>query len=262
MTQTDVRTPAVAGMFYPGVAAVLAADVDDMLRVAASSASGVMPKALIVPHAGFVYSGSIAASAYATLVHPETIDRVVLVGPAHRVFLEGVVAPSARWLRTPLGDVEVDSDALERAHIARSDVAHRQEHSLEVQLPFLQRIAPRARVCPIVCGRVETAEIATVLEALWGGPETVVVVSSDLSHYMPYEQGRAIDEETSAKIVALDGNLTGEDACGYAGVRGLLAVARKKHLECTLLDLRSSGDTGGKRDAVVGYGAFAFREPS
>jgi len=248
-------------MFYPDDASVLGADVDAMLRAAPRSL-GASPKALVVPHAGFVYSGPIAATAYACITRPHAIERVVLVGPAHRVALRGVAAPSTRWLRTPLGDIEVDRDALERAHVPYSDAAHSQEHSLEVQLPFLQRIVPRAGVCPIVCGRVEAAEVATVLEALWGGSETLLVVSSDLSHYLPYDEGRRVDEQTAAKLVALDDDLTSEDACGYAGVRGLLAVARKKKLTCTLLDLRSSGDTGGagKRSTVVGYGAFAFRE--
>jgi AmmeMemoRadiSam system protein B len=254
----------VAGTFYPRDADVLARDVDAMMRTARSSSPtpSVAPKALIVPHAGYVYSGAIAATAYATIPSGSEIERVVLIGPAHRVFVEGVAAPSARWLRTPLGDVDVDGDALDRARVARNDAAHAQEHSLEVELPFLQRVVPGARVCPIVCGRVDAPAVAACLDALWGASETLIVVSSDLSHYLPYDEGRAADERTAKKIVALEGDLGGDDACGYAGIRGLLAVARAKGLACALLDLRSSGDTAGPRNAVVGYGAFAFREES
>jgi AmmeMemoRadiSam system protein B len=257
----DVRPAAVAGMFYAGSAAVLAADVDAMLRTAcAERAAAAQPKALVVPHAGYVYSGPIAATAYATLTHPEHIERVVLLGPAHRVFLKGLAAPSVRWLETPLGRVEVDVAALDRAHVPRNDDAHEAEHSLEVQLPFLQRVLPKARVCPIVCGRATSDEVAGVLDALWGGQETLVVVSTDLSHYLPYDEGRALDAHTAEKIASLDADISGDEACGYVGLRGLLVVARCKGLACKLMDLRSSGDTGGKsrRGEVVGYGAFAL----
>ncbi|HEY1957585.1 MAG TPA: AmmeMemoRadiSam system protein B [Polyangiaceae bacterium] len=253
----DVRLPAVAGMFYPGDGARLERDVDAMLASAKTSTR--RPKALVVPHAGYVYSGPIAASAYAR-VRGLPIERVVLVGPSHRVPLRGVAAPSTKKLRTPLGDVEVDVEALDRAGVPRDDDVHAHEHSLEVQLPFLQRVLPRARVCPIVCASVD--EVARVLRALWGGRETLVVVSSDLSHYLPYDEGRRADVATAEKIVALDGDIDGEDACGYVGVRGMLAVAREKNLVGELVDLRSSGDTAGKRDEVVGYGAFAFSEAS
>jgi AmmeMemoRadiSam system protein B len=188
---------------------------------------------------------------------------VVLLGPSHRVYLQGVAAPSAARLRTPLGDVEVDVQVLDAAGVVRNEEAHAHEHSLEVQLPFLQRVVPRARVCPLVCGRATPDEVAKVLEALWGGPETLVVVSTDLSHYLPYAEGRALDEKTAKKIVELDPELSGDEACGFVGLRGLLVVARRKGLGCRLLDLRSSGDTGGKgrpNSEVVGYGAFALGE--
>jgi AmmeMemoRadiSam system protein B len=256
----DVRPAAVAGTFYPQDAAALASDVDTMMRSACTARTRIaQPKALVVPHAGYVYSGPIAATAYATITQPETITRVVLLGPSHRVYLQGVAAPSAARLRTPLGDIEVDHGALAAAHVPRNDEAHAQEHSLEVQLPFLQRLVPHARVCPIVCGRASPDEVATVIDALWGGPETLVIVSSDLSHYLPYTEGRAADEQTARKVVALETDLTGDDACGFVGLRGLLVVARRKGLTCKLLDLRSSGDTAGKmRSEVVGYGAFAL----
>ncbi len=257
----EVREAAVAGTFYAGDARELAHDVDAMLNDA-RSARGLFarPKALVVPHAGFIYSGPIAASAYALV--DSTIERVVLLGPSHRVALDGVAAPTARLLRTPLGDVEVDRDALDRAGIARSDVVHAREHSLEVQLPFLQRVAPRARVCPIACGRASRDDVARVIESLWGGPETLVVISTDLSHYLPYAEGREKDTRTAEKIVALDSDLDGDEACGYVGLRGLLVVAKRKKLACRLIDLRSSGDTRGPRAEVVGYGAFALTEPS
>lgn len=262
MTTNDTRPAAVAGLFYAGDAASLASDVDAMLRDAKAEL-GLAPKALVVPHAGFVYSGPVAASAYATLGRGEGIERVVLVGPSHRVALRGVAAPSARKLETPLGVLEVDVDALDRAGVPRDAAAHAREHSLEVQLPFLQRVfGSRVRVCPIVCGRATPEEVARVLRELWGGPETLILVSTDLSHYLPYAVGREADERTAEKILALDTALEGEEACGYVGLRGFLVVAREKGLVGRLLDLRSSGDTAGPRDEVVGYGAFAFAEAS
>jgi hypothetical protein len=258
MMNGDVRPAAVAGTFYEGDARALERSVDDMLAHAARS-DAPSPKVIIVPHAGHVYSGPIAATAYASVTNADAIERVVLVGPSHRVRLEGVAAPSVRALRTPLGDVVVDRDAIDRAGIPMSDAPHAREHSLEVQLPFIQRVFPKARVCPIVCGHASTRAVATVLERLWGGPETLVVVSTDLSHYLPYAVGREMDTRTAKKIVALDSDLSGDDACGYVGLRGLLEIARTKGLVCRLLDLRSSGDTAGRaRDEVVGYGAFAL----
>ncbi len=251
----------VAGTFYPGDSRMLAADVDAMLAAVPHDAA-TPPKALIVPHAGFVYSGPIAATAYAR-VRGADISRVVLIGPAHRVFLKGMAAPSGETVCTPLGEMRIDRASLERAGVPSNDAAHREEHSLEVQLPFLQRVAPHAEVCPIAIGRAEPSEVARVIEALWGGPETLVVVSTDLSHYLPYAEGREADERTAEKFVALDDDLTGDDACGFVGVRGLLVLARRKKLACKLLDLRSSGDTAGsKRAEVVGYGAFALWEAS
>ncbi len=255
-----VRPPAVAGTFYPGAREVLAADVEQFLAEAPVY-TGPPPRALVVPHAGYVYSGPIAGTAYATLRGATSVRRVVLLGPSHRVALSGVAAPDARWLRTPLGDVEIDQAALDRAGVPRNAAAHAREHSLEVQLPFLQRVLPDAKLCPIVCGRASAQEVGAVIEDLFG-EDTVIVVSSDLSHYLPYAQGRAVDEQTAARIVALDDHLDGEMACGFVGVRGLLWVARRRGLVGKLLDLRSSGDTAGPRDEVVGYGAFVFWDGS
>ncbi len=257
----EVRRPAVAGTFYPAAPEELAAAVDAFLADVPASA-GAPPKAVVVPHAGYVYSGPIAASAYAAL-RPlaSRVTCVVMVGPAHRARVEGLASPGARALRTPLGDIPVDLDALAAIpSVVSSPRAHAREHSLEVQLPFVQRVLPRARIVPLVVGYASAEHVGRVLETLWGGEETVVVVSSDLSHYLPYAQGRLLDEDTARRIVALEGGLVGEDACGCAGINGLLWLARRRGLEARVIDLRSSGDTAGSRDAVVGYGAFGFYE--
>jgi len=259
----DVRPAAVAGTFYSENETALARDVDGMLASASVfEPPGASPKALVVPHAGFVYSGPVAATAYASIMGRAAIQRVVLLGPSHRVYLEGVAAPSVRAMRTPLGDVEIDHEALDRAGVPRNDAAHAREHSLEVQLPFLQRVLPHARICPIVCGKADASDVSNVIEKLWGGRDTLIVISSDLSHYLPYDEGHEVDRRTAAKVVALDTSLAGEEACGYVGLRGLLVVARAKRLMCRVLDLRSSGDTAGPRVEVVGYGAFGFWETS
>ncbi len=258
----SIREPAVAGMFYPGSFEELDEVVVELLADAQPDRALPLPKAIVVPHAGYVYSGPVAATAFARLApHASRIGRVVLLGPAHRAFVAGVVWPGASAMRTPLGDVAVDVEALRRVpRVAADPEAHRREHSIEVELPFLQRVAPEAKVVPLVVGRATPEEVGEILAALWGGPETVVVVSSDLSHYLPYEIGRREDRRTSARIVSLDGPLRGEEACGAAALNGLLWVARRKGLRCELCDLRSSGDTAGSRDGVVGYGAFAFFE--
>lgn len=258
----QVRLPAVAGTFYPEAPAALHAAVQQLLAQAEPPPEeGPCPKALIVPHAGYVYSGPIAASAFARLLpHSDRIRRVILLGPAHRVRLDGLAAPGAAVLRTPLGDIAVDEEALLRAPgVVESPAAHEEEHCLEVELPFLQEVAPWASVVPLVVGRADAAEVGRVLEALWGGPETVIVISSDLSHYLPYDDGRAEDSRTAARVLALDEDpLGGEEACGAAAINGLLWAARRRGLHVELVDLRSSGDTAGPRDSVVGYGAFAL----
>jgi AmmeMemoRadiSam system protein B len=261
VTET-VRAPAVAGTFYPASAAELGNMVDRMLAAVQVAASAPCPKALIVPHAGYIYSGPIAASAFARVApHGERIERVVLVGPAHRVFVPGLASPGATRLRTPLGELAVDIEALrELPDVVAHPAAHAREHALEVELPFLQRVAPRAKIVPIVGSRAEPAVVGAVLETLWGGPETLIVISSDLSHYLPYADGRAVDEQTCARIVALDPTIAGTQACGAIGINGLVWLARRKQLRVELLDLRSSGDTAGSRDEVVGYAALALYE--
>ncbi len=250
-----VRPPAVAGSFYPASAAQLDAQLTQMLG-AVTPPAGPCPKALIVPHAGYIYSGPIAASAFARVAaHGATIERVVLVGPAHRVFVAGLAATGADRLRTPLGEIEV-----EQIDMPANAAAHAREHSLEVELPFLQKVCPRAKVIALAGSRAQPEDVGTLLETLWGGPETLLAISSDLSHYLPYAEGRALDVATAQQILALDPTLEGEHACGSIGINGLAWIGARRGLRAELVDLRSSGDTAGGRDEVVGYGAFAFYE--
>lgn len=257
-----VRPPAVAGAFYPADAEKLARQVDALL--AEATRRPLKPKALVAPHAGYVYSGPIAASAYALLqnLSPRP-TRVVLLGPAHTVGFHGVALPAVDALRTPLGTVPVDGElefkALQFPFVVDEARAHEREHSLEVHLPFLQRALGDFTVLPLCVGRVTPEDVADLLEAVWGGPETLIVVSTDLSHYLPWDEAKALDAKTAESILALDGDaLDGEVACGAHPLAGLLLAARRKRLEPTLLDLRSSGDTAGDKARVVGYAAFAF----
>jgi AmmeMemoRadiSam system protein B len=263
-----VRRPAVAGAFYPGEARVLKAEVESYLASARVEEGPGSPKAIIAPHAGYIYSGPIAASAYARLATLRgRVRRVVLMGPAHRVFVRGAAVPSARAFASPLGEVFLDAEAIAALRalpfVEQSDRAHALEHSLEVHLPFLQAVLGDFRLVPIVVGDAGPGEVAAILEAVWGGDETLVVVSSDLSHYLPYEAARARDRNTVEAILRLEARLDPDEACGAAPINGLLEVARRRGLRPELVDLRNSGDTAGDRDRVVGYGAFAFRaEPA
>lgn len=257
-----MRPAAVAGMFYPEDPAHLRDEVDRLLAAVQVPLDEPTPKALIVPHAGFAYSGPVAASAYARLMREgRNVLRVVLLGPSHHVAFHGLALPESEAFETPLGPVSIDAEALAWIpRVRRSEAIHRPEHSLEVQLPFLQRVAPNASLVPLAVGEATPFQVAEVLEAVWGGPETVIVVSSDLSHYLPYRLCRAVDEETARRILLLDTTLDSERACGAAPVAGFLEAARRKHLHPALLDLRSSGDTAGGQEEVVGYAAFAFFE--
>jgi len=236
--------------------------LDQMLGAVTPPPPGApCPKALIVPHAGYVYSGPIAASAFARVApYGDRITRVVLIGPAHRVFVDGLATPGADKLATPLGEIVVDTAALATLRIPANAAAHAREHSLEVELPFLQRVVPNASIVPLCGSRAAPEAVGRILDTLWGGPETLIVISSDLSHYHPYVQGRTIDKMTCKAILARETSLVGDQACGSLGINGLLWVARKKNLRVELVDLRSSGDTAGSRDEVVGYGAFALYE--
>jgi hypothetical protein len=262
----ELRPAAVAGSFYAASPEGLAAEVDELLREATLSAFPVTrrpPKALLVPHAGYRYSGPVAASAYVLLApFAATITRVVLIGPSHRAYFHGVALPEATAFDTPLGAVPVDAAAAALVPgVPRFAGAHTREHSLEVQLPFLQRVLERFSIVPVVAGDAEPEEVAAVLDALWGGPETLVVVSSDLSHYLSYAEARRADAGTVERILSLSPTpLRHDQACGATPVNGLLLLARRRHLRPVRLDVRNSGDTAGPRDQVVGYGAFAFHE--
>ncbi|HEX2275425.1 MAG TPA: AmmeMemoRadiSam system protein B [Acidimicrobiales bacterium] len=267
MTGSRVREPAVAGTFYPSDPEILRATVERYLEdaaAAAGSASAPPPKAVVAPHAGYVYSGPVAARAYARVVPLRgRVERVVLLGPAHRVPLTAIAAPGADALATPLGAVRVDTAARDRlvgaGSVVVSDQAHAGEHSLEVQLPFLQVALGEMAVLPLAVGRVPASAVADVLDAVWGGDETLIVVSSDLSHYHDHATATELDRHTAAAVVARQVEaLEPEDACGVFPLRGLLAAARRHDLDVELLDLRTSGDTSGDADRVVGYGAFAL----
>jgi hypothetical protein len=298
---STIRSPAVSGLFYPAEAAQLARDVRSMLgtarrfelnpnghgkdvhtdnksRHARSPHPNPLPlageganeplrefhvKALIVPHAGYIYSGPIAASAYTALhdIAPR-IRRVVLLGPTHRVAVRGLALPGVDAFATPLGIVQVDAEAAQTIaylpQVTVSPQAHAQEHSLEVQLPFLQTVLTDFKLLPLAVGMASAEEVAEVLELLWGGEETLIVVSSDLSHYLPYASAKRMDTSSAQRILDLQQLDSHEQACGATPINGLLLAAQRHRLTAHLLDLRNSGDTAGSRDGVVGYASFAF----
>lgn len=267
-TQAHTRPPAVAGTFYQGDPERLAGEIAAMLAESRPDPDPApeRPKALIVPHAGHVYSGPIAASAYALLVPMHAaIRRVVMLGPAHRVPVDGLALPGALAFETPLGRIPLDEDAMRRAQalpqVSLSSTAHANEHSLEVQLPFLQRVLADFTLVPLVVGDATAQEVAEVIELLWGGPETLVVISSDLSHYLPYAEARRKDRATVDRILRLSPLDEFDQACGALPVNGMIEVARRRRLRPSLLDLRNSGDTASDRSRVVGYAALAFAEP-
>lgn len=259
----DIRTPAVAGSFYPAAPAALRKQVDDLLAAVPDSDLPA-PKAIVAPHAGYIYSGALAAQACARL-RPAAgrIRRVLLLGPAHRVAFQGIALPAASAFLTPLGQIDVDQELAASIagmpQVHRLDAAHAMEHSLEVHLPFLQRLLGQFTILPLVVGPTEPLAVAQVLERIWGGPETAILVSSDLSHYHGYEEARVRDGWTAARIETLDFNhLDGQGACGAYPLNGLLLMARHRGLSATRIGLCNSGDTTGDRNRVVGYGAWAF----
>lgn len=260
---TSTRPPAVAGSFYPADALQLQALIMSLL-FEVPSFSGSCPKAIIVPHAGYIYSGAIAASAYARVaLGRDSLRRVVLLGPAHRLGFHGLALSSADYFATPLGSVPLDRSENETLltlpGVQFLDKAHVLEHSLEVQIPFLQKVLPDFSLVPIVVGETSAETVATVIEQLWGGDETLVVVSSDLSHYQDYATAQKQDSATSQAIEnLLPEDIGYHDACGRLVISGLLLVAKKMGLTVTPYDLRNSGDTAGDRDRVVGYGAYGF----
>lgn len=277
------RPAAVAGTFYPADPRALRSALDGYLSAAGAGApaAGRMsrgvdarpdegagearPKMLVVPHAGYVYSGPVAARGYALLAGLRgRIERVVLLGPTHRVAVRGLAVPTVAAFDTPLGPVPLDREAIHALaglpQLRANDLAHAQEHSLEVQLPFLQAMLGRFSLVPLGVGHASADEVAEVLERLWGGEETLVIISTDLSHYLPHADARAADSTTVDRILALDPSLDHEGACGATPLNGALRVAKAHGLRARLLDLRNSGDTAGDRSRVVGYCAIAFEQ--
>jgi AmmeMemoRadiSam system protein B len=248
-------------MFYPDDPGELRQTVEHALA-AVSDVGGPGPKAIVAPHAGYIYSGPVAASAYARLAAAsDTIHRVILLGPSHRVALEGLAVPTVDAMQTPLGIIPVDADARERVlelrGVMESDAAHALEHSLEVHLPFLQLVLGEFTVLPIVVGYTTPETVAAVLDEVWGGDETLIVVSTDLSHYHDHATATRLDAATAAAIE--QGHLASigdRDACGAYPLRGLLLAADRRGMRAHVVDLRNSGDTAGPHDRVVGYGAF------
>jgi AmmeMemoRadiSam system protein B/AmmeMemoRadiSam system protein A len=258
----SVRAPAVAGAFYPAATAPLQAQIAQLLA-AARPPRPQRPKALIAPHAGYVYSGPVAANAYAQLApFRKDYARVVLLGPAHRVYVRGLALPEADAFATPLGEVALDCEAIAAIrHLPQvriSDDAHAHEHSLEVHLPFLQQALAGFTLAPLAVGEASAEQVAEVLGLLWGDHRTLIVISSDLSHYLPYAQARTIDEQTARMILSMAPQINHQQACGATPVNGLLLEARGRGLRPELLDLRNSGDTAGDKSRVVGYASFAF----
>lgn len=260
MIPKNVRLPAVAGTFYPNDPVALRRTIDRFLASAKQVAAA--PKALIAPHAGYIYSGPVAASAYATLSNLQSpVERVVLVGPSHRVGFDGLALSGAAFYSTPLGDIPIDTGAqnevMDLEAVRVIDQAHALEHSLEVHLPFLQQVLGDFKLVPVVTGDASAEQVGELLDRLWGGPESLIVISSDLSHYHDYATARRLDFATSQAIEALAWqDLDEESACGRVPIRGLLYSAGERSLTVRTLDLRNSGDTAGSRDRVVGYGAY------
>ena len=257
-----IRPAAVAGAFYPADPVTLSAMIGALLESAQKPTQAV-PKALIAPHAGYVYSGPIAASAYAQLMNVSgKIKRVVLLGPSHRMAVDGLALPGADAFATPLGVTPVDREAVNAIRhlpqVKEIPAAHRMEHSLEVQLPFLQTVLKDFKMVPLAVGDATPDEVAEVLDLLWGGEETLILISSDLSHYLPYRSACETDQVTADAIVALHRSIDLHEACGGIPVSGLIKAAKEHGLQPRLLDLRNSGDTAGDKSRVVGYGAFGF----
>lgn len=259
------RPAAVAGMFYPAAPDDCAATIQQLLAENPIAAGdGFLPKALIVPHAGYIYAGAIAARAYNLLARQANrIERVILLGPNHRVPLGGIAAPSQDYFATPLGAVAIDRaglDALaDMPQVKISDLPHDQEHCLEVHLPFLQTVLHTFRLVPLVVGDATAIQVAQVLDRLWGGDETLVLISSDLSHYLSYSAAREQDTRTTQAIKQLDWHIEGNQACGYHAVNGLLYTAAQRGMQVRTLALQNSGDTAGDKQQVVGYGAYVIQ---
>jgi hypothetical protein len=251
-------------LFYPGQENALRSEVDELLNHAsAGTVPDLLPKLLIVPHAGYVYSGAVAASAYVLLkARSSTVRCVVLLGPTHRMAVRGVAIPAAKAFATPLGEVELDTELLQRLarlpNVVTSDAAHAAEHSLEVQLPFLQAVLEDFKLVPLAVGNIAVEDLATLLDGIWGGEETLIIVSSDLSHYHAYPAAQALDSATVERVIALAPDVDHEQACGATPLNAAVAIAKRRGLRPQLLSMCNSGDTAGDRARVVGYCAIAF----
>jgi MEMO1 family protein len=248
-------------MFYPADTQELRAQLGELLR-AGHGRTDIRPKAIIAPHAGYVYSGPVAAPVYALLRDMTGIERVLLIGPAHRVFLRGLALPAAEEFATPLGTIPLDAKAVEKLkklpQVGVSEAAHAREHSLEVQLPFLQSVLPTFRLVPLLVGDAGPEEVAVAIDAVWTDDTTLPVISSDLSHYLDYERACAMDAATGEAILRGADTLTPEQACGCVAINGLMRSLSRRDLRISLLDMRNSGDTAGPRDWVVGYASYVI----
>ncbi len=258
---STVRPAAVSGLFYPGDPDTLSAMVDELLQAAAPAST--RPRALIAPHAGYIYSGPVAATAYKQIFQlRDSVRRVLLLGPSHRVAFAGLALSSAGSYATPAGDVAIDTAAcqalLRLPQVSVRDDAHAQEHSLEVHLPFLCAVLGSFALVPVVVGDATPSEVAQVIDSGWVDDDTLVVVSSDLSHFLDYESARRVDTATTHAIEARATNITPQQACGCRAINGLMQVAGERALTVDTLDVRNSGDTAGDRARVVGYGAYAL----
>jgi len=258
-----IQIPSVAGTFYPADPEQLRSEINNFLQQAATDGHKP-PKALIAPHAGYIYSGPVAANAYIRLLPlSKIIKRVLVLAPSHRVPFNGLATSSANYFNTPMGDVAVDRDAVNQAlalpQVHAFDQAFAGEHALEVQLPFLQTVLEDFSLVPFIVGDARGEEVAQVLDLLWGGDETLIVVSSDLSHFLDYASAEKRDQATTRAIEMLSPeHIDYHDACGRIPVNGLLLAAREHGLQPLTVDLRNSGDTAGDKSRVVGYGAYVF----
>jgi len=264
--ESQIRLPSVAGLFYPDDATRLKFQLNRLFEEAerVGVAKGFRPRAIVSPHAGYIYSGAIAANAFSSaLSRREEIERVVVLGPSHHIAFEGAACPSAKQFSTPLGLIEVDTHEIDRLQaqglVNINDAAHVREHSIEVQLPFLQQFLSHFLLLPIVVGQCDVRSVAKILENYWDSDNALIVVSSDLSHYLDYYDARNIDRDTTNSIEACRWRDIGPyQACGCYPLRGLLELGLEKHCKATCIDLRNSGDTAGDKSRVVGYGAYVF----
>jgi AmmeMemoRadiSam system protein B len=256
-----IRPAAMVGTLYPADAEQLSAQLAKLLLSCQQSIE--TPKVIIAPHSGYLFSGQVAACAYRSLSHiAPTISRVILVGPSHQQHCHGIALPTADYFQTPLGEVSVDQQALKQLEqltdVNFNDSVHELEQSLELQLPFLQLCLLNFTIVPIIIGTTHAHHVAQVLNSVWGSNETLIVISTDLSHYLDYQQAKNIDFKTCHEISQLSDLITEQQACGSTVLNGLMKVAKQRNLAAKLLDCRNSGDTTGSKDKVVGYASFIF----